>query len=46
VAVAKFLFAIAQELSEGAVDVSEAEEAEVVGANSAVPPRGLKPADK
>jgi hypothetical protein len=45
VAIAKFLLAVAQELREGAVDVSEAEETEVVGANSTVP-RGLKPADK
>ncbi len=34
VAVEEFLLAVAQELCEGAVDVSEAEEAEVVGANS------------
>ena len=34
VAVAKLLFAVAQELHESAVDVAEAKEAEVVGANS------------
>ena len=33
-ALAEFLFAVEQELSEGAVDVAEAEEAEVVGVNA------------
>jgi hypothetical protein len=42
VAVAKFGFAVTEQLREGAVDVAEAEEAEVVGANS-IPPQGLKP---
>jgi hypothetical protein len=38
VAVAEFLFAVEQELQERAVDVAEAEEAEVVGVNAS--PRG------
>ena len=37
VAVAKLLFAVVQELHEGAIDVPEAEEAEVVGVNSGSP---------
>ncbi|MGC2371996.1 MAG: hypothetical protein WA474_23200, partial [Candidatus Sulfotelmatobacter sp.] len=37
VAIAEFLFAIEQELDERAVDVAEAEEAEVVGADGGSP---------
>ena len=46
VALAQFLFAVAQELHEGAVDIAEAEEAEVVGANERPLTRLRMPAPK
>jgi hypothetical protein len=43
VAVAEFGLAVFEETGEGAVDIAEAEEAEVVGADTGFLARGLKP---
>ena len=43
VAFAEFLFAVLQQLRKRPVDVAEAEEAEVVGANADFLARGLNP---